>query len=155
MGYVARPTYRQIEWGTDLGEDSITLTTIAGDIGDFSGVLPTYSGNIILAYMDILIGQVQNSSAGANALDGAQYMRIKKSGGTYVNAFKFGDGQFTMSTGDKMECGRLYGNINIATTINTIGSGGSYNWQWHNAKSLANNIYIKGAFHPILRVIFQ
>jgi hypothetical protein len=156
MGYVARPTYRQVEWGFDASSsDSLAISSVAGDIGPFTGTLPDWSGNIILAYMDILVGQVQNGAAGANNLWTTTYVQLKKNGGSYANAHKFAAGQFTMSINDKMTVGRLYGNINIASTINAIGSGGAYTWQWHDAKAASDFVYIKGAFHPILRVVFQ
>lgn len=156
MGYVARPTYRQIEWGLDVSaSDSIAVSSVAGDIGPFTGTLPEWSGKIILAYMDMQIGKVVNGAAGANNLWTTTYIQLKKTGGTYANAHKFAAGQFTSSVGDWFPVGRLYGNINIASTIETIGSGGAYTWQWNDAKAASDFLYIKGAFHPILRVIFS
>jgi hypothetical protein len=156
MGYISRPIYRQLEWGFDCySSDSLVITSVASDIGPFNGTLPTWTGNIILAYMDVLVGQVINTAVGANTLWTDSYIQLKPTAGAYGNAFKFSAGQFTMSPADKMNAGRFYGNINIANIINSIGSGGGYTWQWHDAKAGANNINIKGAFQPILRVVFQ
>lgn len=156
MGYIARPTYRQIEIGLDInGSESLSISSVAGDAGPFNGTFPAFSGKVILAYMDIVIGKIVNGAAGANAIANTQYLRIKSDTGAYTNAFKFAAGQFTLSNADWSTVGRLYGNINIASTIEEIGSGGNYTWQWHDAKVLSSSMYFKGAFQPVIRMVFQ
>jgi hypothetical protein len=160
IAYTSRPLYRQVEWGVYSSSDNAVIDSTPGDVGPCNSTLPVYSGTIISAYLDMLIGCAINTANAVNALGaGDTYIQIKKTtGGTYTNAHRMWAGMFTTSAVWKdipLPVGRLYGAIDIASTLQSAGSGGSITWKWTNAVCLNDDIEFKGTFRPILRVIFR
>jgi hypothetical protein len=157
LSYTSRPLYRQIEWGVYSGSDNASVDTTPSDVGPTNSTLPTFTGTILFAYLDMIIGGVKNTSGGVNAIGpNTQYIQIKETtAGSYTNAHKMWAGMFTLTDGSIWPVGRIYGDINIASVLIAAGSGGSITWKWTNACSLADDLDFHGTFRPVLRVIFR
>jgi len=154
MGYVARPVYRQLEWGLDTISGAPSISSVAGDMGEFDCTLPAFSGVVLNAYFDLNLGTLVNTNAGLNTLANTQYIQVKNSGGSYTNAIKFlGDTfQTNVAPANVVYVGRVYGSYNIADKINLAGSAGTITWMWHNAQAIADSLEFRGALQPIIRV---
>jgi hypothetical protein len=156
MGYAINPNYTQLEFGLTTGaSDHFLITNTPADYGGFSDNLPIFDGEVVASYLDLLIGEVTNTAANINYLTPAQYIQIKKAGGVYTNAHALSNGQFWLTANKSAAVGRLYGSIDITSTIESIGSGGAYEWKWSQGCAHLDDLHINGALSPIIRIIFR
>ena len=158
LPYTNRPVYRQVEWGLSSNNAGAwSITDVPHDIGAGAlyVTLPTWTGTVISAFIDLHMGTVENYAPGANALNGTQYIQVRKAAGTWTDAITIPDEAFTLSPAHTATIGRYYGDKDIATVVQSIGGGGNMYWRWHNALALDDGMAISGGIQLILRVIFR
>ena len=122
----------------------------AGTIGQIPVPDELLNREIIAAFVDLTIGQLRNSFAGANSLaNGPQYLMCGADGGTYATqAIKFFTGQFPFSAVGTRSSLIVSGAIDMkAALILAISSSSGYVYfEWDNAQSAQNNLYMDDCF---------
>ena len=98
-----------------------------------SGAIPTDATKDEV-YCHFLFGSLKDKSGSDNMLDGAQYLKVKKTaGGTYTNAILFADNTLPIdvSEGTVRGSGMVYGNLDVSDEVD---GEGIYDFQWALAK---------------------
>ena len=125
-------------WSTP--EDAITVTNVAGDkaLPDVTvGGLPA-GATIVRAAAMFKFRMVEETSAGANALDGAQEIQVRDdSPGAWIDAINFIADQFTLASEAREGGDVCIGAVDISATVD---GNDTYNFQWDEALADADGI---------------
>lgn len=153
MGYASTKPQTQLEWGSNITGYTTVLTTVAADqgIGDFVGVAPPILTGIKYAYLDVIISNIKNTSAaGSNALDGNQYISIRKVATDYHAILLAGTGFTTAASATMQGPIRLYGNIDIKAYLTSTGNS----IIWEDSKSTRDNLEVT-IWQCVLRMVYE
>lgn len=117
-------------------DDSISLPAAAADTNLPDIVLPNIRGTIIDVRVGIKIRMIENTSAsGANALEGAQAIRIMKSGASWgaddVAAIDLSDNQWTVATSTREGGDVQIGDNDVASEVDAFNT--TYNLRFEDA----------------------
>ena len=116
-----------------IADDVIDLPAAATDVNlpdvVVSG-LPT--GIALVRVVTILkVRAIENTNAGgSNAINGAQYIQVRKSSGSWVNAINLPDNLWTVAVSTREAGDVLIANIDVKATMD---GDGTYNFKFQNA----------------------
>lgn len=145
MGFTYRPKIiygTPIEVGPSEMGGTVTLTTVAANKDMcLRFVIPTnLDGSILASFLDLQVGEVSNTSAGANFTDTAQTIRIidLSIGGAETTMFSdFSDRLYCPATGT-YTMPRMYGDINGGALL----KGVTYEVDLMGGQAAANNLVL-------------
>lgn len=110
----------QEELQVDAAGGTETLPTVT--IAD----LPS-GATIVRAIAMLKFRMIENTHAGANALEGAQHIQVQASGGTWRDAISLADNLFTFTEAAREGGDVLIGDHDIAVEVD---ENGAYSFQW-------------------------
>jgi hypothetical protein len=122
-------------WFSDVSA-AIDLPATAANVNLPNIMLPNITGTIVRVYVGIKFRMIENSSAsGANAIQGAQNVRIKKSDGNWgvddVAAINLIDNQWTVAASTREGGDVQIGDNEVASEIDVFNA--TYNLRFENA----------------------
>ena len=149
MGYVSRqatPT-SLIEIGSDLDEDVFSISTVQTNYTLSNIPVPNFAGTIRYAYLDLMIGAVQNTNAAANYLVGGQNIQVDCAAVGYIDAITLENLTLYCPASTTLSGGVFKGNIDIKSRVI---KGDTLNVKWTLSQAHADNLIVYFT-HPILR----
>jgi hypothetical protein len=153
MPYVHRPIVGDsYEVGNDTKPEWI-LTTVPANFTLENLVLPsTVKGSIKHVFLDLLIGSIYNSNAGANQTFGVNWILASRHGaGDWYYTVRIPTGSFRMPGSSVIGGIRIYGTYDVAPCF-TI--GGTTDLKIDAFTSSANNLYLRD-IQAVARVIMR
>jgi len=122
-------------WFSDAS-DVINLPATATDINLSDVVLPNITGTIVRVYVGIKFRMIENTSAsGANAIQGAQNIRIKKSSGAWgtddIAAINLADNQWTVAASTREGGDIQMGDNDVVSEVDAFNA--TYNLRFEDA----------------------
>lgn len=95
-----------------------------------------------VAYLDLIVPRVVDTSGATNGTFGIQYIQVKASvTGTWTNAIKLFDGAFGVSANGDRYQGRIVGQYDISDQLDIVLANGEDLYvQWKNADAIGNNL---------------
>jgi hypothetical protein len=121
-------------------QEEVAVTNVAGDksLPDVT-VADLPSGAIIVRAIAMFkFRMVEETSSGANALNGAQEIQVRDdSPSAWIDAINFVDDQFTLGADDREAGDVVMGAIDISGTVD---GNDTYNFQWDEAVADADGI---------------
>jgi len=115
------------------GDDVIDLPAVAADRTLPDVVISGLPSDITIIRVTAVlkVRVLENTNAGgANALNGAQNIQVRKALGVYVNAINLPDNQWTLSASAREAGDVLFGDNDIKATVT---GDGTYNFKFTNA----------------------
>jgi len=117
-------------------DDVIDLSATAADVNLPDVILPNITGTIDMVYVGIIVNELENTSAsGANGINVAQNIRIKKSTGTWgvddIAAINLKDNQWMVPASTAGLSRFQGGDINVASEVDAFNA--TYNLRFEDA----------------------
>jgi hypothetical protein len=120
-------------------QEEVALTAGAGDKALPSVVLPNISGTIVHAYAGFKFRMLEDTSGGANKLNGAQDIQVKENAaGAYIDAINFVDDQFSIAADTREGGDCIIGNIDVVAQVSAFNK--TYAFQWDEGVADAANL---------------
>ena len=115
-------------------QEEVQLGAAAADVNMPNIILPNITGTIVRVYLHFKYRMVENTYDGANALQGAQSIRIKKSTGAWgvddIAAITFADNNITLAALTR-EGGDVHGGmIDLSGEVDVFNA--TYNTRWED-----------------------
>ena len=128
--------------GVVIGGDNeeITIPAVAAN-QDFTDItLPTITGTIQSAYLELVCGGLKENSGAENYLNGDQEIHVDDGSTGYTKALQLYGGDFRINANSKSPyCGSRMGKEDISALIS---SGGTLKVRWVSARALGADLIL-------------
>ena len=122
-------------------QEAVIVTDGATDLALPSVVLPNIAGTIVWVYAGFTFRMVENTNAGANKLNGAQYIQVNNAAEGLDNAIAFVDDQFSIAASTREGGTTIVGNLNMQASAHPIDAFNvTVTFQWTDADADLPNI---------------
>ncbi len=111
-------------------QEEVQLPAVAADVVLPNVVVSGFTGSVKRAVLIFTYEAKENTNANANKLSGAQYIQVRKSGGTWTNAIALADDLFGLAASTREGGGAIIGAVNLSAVVD---GDGTYNVQWASA----------------------
>jgi len=120
-------------------QEAVIVTDAAPDLALPSVTLPNIAGTIVRVKAGFKFRMVENTNAGANSIDTAQYIQVRvDTPGAWANAIAFVDTQFSIAASTREGGDCIVGTYDLVGTVTAFND--IYEFQWENADAHLPNL---------------